>query len=181
MRFPFERQRGMRRTSFDTSDSVSGFGDIVFTTKYLLQKESDTLPGLRPLLYLKLPTADDDKALSTGEFDIGGGIGIFKWFGPWFTFAEGRYIFQGSNADLGLKDFATLEGEMGYQLTEKLFPSLSLWWSSSPADDASELIEAKFKGTYWIADDVHLEGYLGKGLTSTSADFGAGLAIFFSF
>jgi hypothetical protein len=181
MRFPFERQRGLQRTSFNTSDSVSGFGDISFTTRYLLQKESNTLPGLRPLLYLKLPTADDDKALGTGEFDIGGGIGIFKWFGPWFTFAEGRYIFQGSNADLGLKDFATLEGEIGYQLTGKLFPSLSLWWSSAPADDSSELMEAKFKGTYWIDEDVHLEGYLGKGLTSTSADFGAGLAIFLSF
>jgi hypothetical protein len=181
MRFPFERRSGMRRTTFTTNDSVSGIGDTSFTAKYLLKKESDTLPGLRPLLYLKFPTGDEDKALGTGEFDIGGGIGIFKWFGPWFTFAEGRYIFQGSNEDFGLKDFGTLEGEVGYQLTEKFFPSFSLWWSSPPADDASELIEARLKGTYWLDDSVHLEGYLGTGLTSTAADFGTGLTLFFSF
>jgi hypothetical protein len=133
------------------------------------------------LLYLKLPTGNEDKALGTGEFDIGGGIGIFKWFGRWYTFAEGRYIFQGSNAALGLKDFGTLEGEIGYPLTKKFSPSFSLWWASSPADNGSALAEARLKGTYRIDNATALEGYLGTGLTGTSADFGAGLAIFFSF
>jgi hypothetical protein len=181
MRFPFERRSGMRRTSFNTSDSVSGLGDISLTAKYLVLEETETGPALRPLLYVKFPTADEDKALGTGEFDIGGGVGVSKWFGPWFTFGEGRYIFQGSNADLGLKDFATLEGQVGYQVSQAFFPSLSMWWSSAPADDASDLAEARLKGIYWIADDIRLEGYLGTGLTSSAADFGAGLAVFLSF
>jgi len=181
MRFPFERRQGMRRTSFSTNDSVSGIGDSPFTAKYLLKKESKTFPGLIPLLYLKFPTGDKDKALGTGEIDIGGGLGIFKSFGPWSTSAEGRYIFQGSNEDFGLKDFATLEGDIGYQATEKFFPSLSLWWSSAPADEASDLMEAKLKGNYLIAQNVHLEGYLAKGLTSNAEDFGAGLNLTFGF
>jgi hypothetical protein len=182
-RVPFGRRGGMRQTatSSDPNASVSGIGDVTLTAMYLLQKESGTLPGLRPLLYLKLPTGNEDKALGTGEFDIGGGIGIFKWFGRWYTFAEGRYIFQGSNDALGLKDFGTLEGEIGYPLTKKFSPSFSLWWASSPADDASALAEARLKGTYRIDNATALEGYLGTGLTDTSADFGAGLAIFFSF
>ena len=181
MRFPFERRQGMRRTSFSTNDSVSGIGDSSFTTKYLLKKESKTLPGFIPLLYLKFPTGDEDKALGTGEFDIGGGLGIFKSFGPWSTSAEGRYIFQGSNSDFGLKDYGTLEGEISYKLTERFFPSFSLWWSSAPADDASALAEARLKGTYWLDKSVHLEGYLGKGLTNTTADFGVGLNLIFGF
>lgn len=181
MRFPFERHRGMRITGFDTSDSVSGLGDISLTAGYLLRQESDTLPSVRPLLYLKFPTADEDEGLGTGEFDVGAGIGAAKWFGPWYTFGEGRYIFQGSNSELGLKDYATLEGEVGYRLSPKFLPSVSLWWSSAPADDSSDLVEARLNGTYRATDDVTLEGYLGTGLSSGTADFGAGLAVFYSF
>jgi len=181
MRFPFERHMGMRQTSFDTGDSQSGLGDISLTAGYLLVQASEYLPSVRPLLYLKFPTADEDKGLGTGEFDVGAGIGAAKWFGPWYTFAEARYIFQGSNSDLGLKDYATAEGEAGYRLTQRFLPTISLWWSAPPADDASDLVEARLKEKYWMTDDVYLEGYLGKGLSDGTADIGAGLAAFFSF
>jgi len=180
-RFPFERHEGMRQTSFNTSDSESGLGDISLTAGYILRPGTETLPSLRPLIYLKFPTADEDKGLGTGEFDIGAGLGASQWFGLWYAFAEGRYIFQGSNSDLGLKDYGTLEGELGYRVTERFLPTVSLWWSSPPADDSSDLVEARINGTYWIADDTYLEGYLGKGLSSESADFGAGLAVFHRF
>lgn len=181
MRYPFEQHMGRRQTSFDTSDSVSGLGDVTLTTGYLLLKGNETRPSVRPLLYLKFPTADEDEGLGTGEFDIGAGVGISRWFGRCYTFAEGRYIFQGSNSDLGLKDYATLEGETGYRLTERFLPTISLWWSTPPADDASDLVEARLNGRYWATDDISLEGYLGTGLSSASADFGAGLTVFYSF
>jgi hypothetical protein len=91
------------------------------------------------------------------------------------------YSHVGSNSDLGLKDYATLEGEAGYRLTERFLPTISLWWSAPPADDASNLMEARLKGTYRMADDVSLEGYLGTGLSDGAADFGAGLAVFYRF
>ncbi|HKL48249.1 MAG TPA: transporter [Desulfuromonadales bacterium] len=181
MRFPFERRTDTRRTSFDSSDSVSGLGDISLTAGYLLMKESKASPGVRPLLYLKFPTADEDEGLGTGEFDVGTGLGVSKWFGRWYTFAEGRYIFQGSNDELGLEDYATLTAESGYRMTRNFLPSISLWWSSAPADDASDIAEARLNGTYWLSDDVSLQGYLGKGLTETAADFGAGVAVYYSF
>ncbi len=114
----------MRRTSFDTSESQSGLGDITLTAGYIILQESQTLPAVRPLIYLKFPTADEDEGLGTGEFDVGGGLGAVKWFGRWYTFAEGRYIFQGSNSDLGLKDYGTLEGEAGYRLTDRFLPTV---------------------------------------------------------
>lgn len=180
-RFPFERRSDTRRTSFDSSDSVSGLGDISLTAGYLLLKESEASPGVRPLLYLKFPTADEDEGLGTGEFDVGAGIGVSKWFGRWYTFAEGRYIFQGSNDELGLDDYATLTAESGYRMTRNFLPSISLWWSSAPADDASDIAEARLNGTYWLSEDVSLQGYIGKGLTKTAADFGAGMAVYYNF
>lgn len=181
MRFPFEHRRGMRQVPFDTTDSESGLGDISLTAGYIVLQGDETLPSVRPLLYLKFPTADEDKGLGTGEFDVGAGVGAVKWFDRWYTFAEGRYIFQGSNSDFGLKDYATLEGEAGYRVNERFLPTISLWWSTPPADDASDLVEARLKGIYWTAGGVPLEGYVGTGLSSGTADFVAGLTAFFSF
>lgn len=181
MRVPFERHGGMRRTAFNVEDSVSGPGDISLTVGYLVVQGNETLPNVRPLLYLKFPTADEDKGLGTGESDMGAGLGVSKWFGLWYAFAEGRYIFQGSNSTLGLKDYTTLKGETGYRVTERFLPTISLWWSSPPSDAATDTVEARINGTYWLSDDFSLEGYLGKGLSSTSADFGAGAALFYHF
>lgn len=183
MRFPTGRESGsgMTPSGVNASSSQSGLGDTTLTAGYLLQKESSSLPAIRPLFYLKFPTGDEDKGLGTGEFDLGGGVGVSKWFGLWYTFAEGRYIFQGSNSDLGLKDYATLEGEAGYRVNDRFLPSIDLWYSTAPADDSSNQLEARLKGKYWISDAVRLDGYLGKGLTSQTADFTAGAAISYSF
>ncbi len=183
MRFPTGRGGGggMMQSGVNASSSQSGLGDTTLTAGYLLQKESDTLPAVRPLLYLKFPTGDEDKGLGSGEFDLGAGIGASKWFGPWYTFAEGRYIFQGSNSTLGLKDYATLEGEAGYRMNRRFLPSFDLWYSTAPSDAASDQVEARLKGKYWVSDAVRLDGYLGKGLTSQAADFTVGGAVFYSF
>jgi len=181
MRFPTGHGGGMMAGGTNASSSQSGLGDTTLTVGYLLQHESADLPAVRPLLYLKFPTGDEDKGLGTGEFDLGAGIGASKWFGPWYTFAEGRYIFQGSNSTLGLKDYATVEGEAGYRMSRRFLPSFDLWCSTAPSDSASTQVEARLKGKYWLADDIRLDGYLGRGLSSDSADFEAGVAVFYSF
>ena len=183
MRFSTDRESGsgMTPSGVNASSSQSGLGDTTLTAGYLLQKESASLPAIRPLLYLKFPTGDEDKGLGTGEFDLGAGVGVSKWFGPWFTFAEGRYISQGSNSDLGLKDYATLEGEVGYRVNNRFLPSFDLWYSTAPADDSSDQLEARLKGKYWVSDTVSLDGYVGKGLTSQTANFTVGAAVSYSF
>lgn len=185
MRFSTQRGRrgGMQGTSstLNVDQSQSGLGDISLTMGYVIQQETKTLPALRPLLYLKFPTADADKGLGTGEFDLGIGLGAVKWFGRWYTFAEGRYVFQGSNADLGLKNYATLEVEGGRPVTDSFLPTVSLWWSSSPSDTSPNLLEARLNGKYWVSDRISLKGYLGTGLSDASPDFDMGAAVYYSF
>jgi hypothetical protein len=183
MRFPTRRggTGGMGGGSFDSQASQSGLGDITLTTGYVILKEGPSNPALRPLLYLKLPTADKDKGLGTGEFDVGVGLGAVKWFDPWYTFAEIRHVFQGDNATLGLKDYTTLEGAVGYRVGERFLPSLDLWWSSAPSDDASQQLEARLKGKYWLSDVIAVEGHIGTGLADGSPDFTLGGAVYYSF
>lgn len=187
MRFATSRSTGAGQgrmgaaSTFDTQASQSGLGDITLTTGYVILKEGPRNPALRPLLYLKFPTADENKGLGTGEFVIGVGLGAVKWFDPWYTFAEARHVFQGSNATLGLKDYTTLEGAVGYRIGERFLPTLDLWWSSAPADAASEQLELRLKGRYWLSETISMEGYLAKGLTDGSPDVGVGGALYYSF
>ncbi len=181
MRFSMQRTSTHRRPSFNLDKSQSGLGDITLTMGYALLPETQTRPLVRPVLYLKFPTGDEDKGLGTGEFAAGPGLGFSMWMGTGYVFGEGRYIFQVSNSDIGLKDYGTLEGEVGYLVGSNLFPSFDLWYASAPSDDSSDMVEAKLKAKYRISDDWHAEGYLLKGLTNSTADFGLGASIFYSF
>ena len=69
-------------TSNRRDSSESGLGDITLTGGYILVEESQRMPRIRPTLYLKIPTADEDKGLGTGEFDFGPGLTLGKWLKP---------------------------------------------------------------------------------------------------
>ena len=181
VRFSMARTSRRMRPGFNLDQSQSGLGDITLTTGYGLLQETATRPLVRALLYLQFPTGDENKGLGTGELAAGPGLSVSKWFQQWNVYGETRYIFQGSNSDIGLKDYLTLDGEVGYALNRYVLPSIALWYATAPSDDSSDLLEARFKVKYKISDELLAEGYLLKGLSNNSADFGLGASISYSF
>ena len=181
MRFSMARTSRRMRPGFNLDQSQSGLGDITLTTGYGLLPETATRPLVRALLYLQFPTGDENKGLGTGELAAGPGLSVSKWFQQWNVYGETRYIFQGSNSDIGLKDYLTLDGEVGYALNRYVLPSIALWYATAPSDDSSDLLEARLKVKYKISDELLAEGYLLKGLSNSSADFGLGASISYSF
>jgi hypothetical protein len=59
-----------------------GIGDVAISAKALLYEEGTWMPALAGRLALKLPTADSDRALGSGEVDIGLGIALERTLGP---------------------------------------------------------------------------------------------------
>ena len=88
-----------------TNQSESGLGDITLKVGYILLPEKDYLPQVRPIAFVKFPTADKNKALGTGEFDEGFSVEVSKWFGDWNPFAEAGYTVQGKSSQLALKNY----------------------------------------------------------------------------
>lgn len=166
---------------YDTNHSASGLGDITLTGGYILVPESADVPQIRPLVYVKFPTADKNEGLGTGEFDFGGGLSLSKWVGPWNLYGEGRYITQGSNDALGLKDYVTYEGDLGYAISRYLFPQVVIWGASAPADNSSSLLEAKLVLNYRWSPVAGGSVYVLKGLATGSPDYGLGLSFFRNF
>lgn len=178
---PGHGDAGTSTTSTNLSDSQSGLGDITLTASYILLDEQGKLPLVRPLLYAKFPTADEDDGLGTGEFDYGGGLGVAKWFGKWSTYLEGMYILPGSTGNFDPDNYWTYLFSTSYRLTDTLRPGASLSGGTAAFDEASDPLEAKLKLSYWASDRASLGGYLAKGLSDASPDFGAGIFGFVSF
>ena len=155
--------------------SQQGLGDLTLTAGYALVTESPRLPLLRSIVYLKFPTADPDRGLGTGAFDVGGGVSLGKTFGAWSGYAETTYVVVGTTDRYQPKNYWTYLASAAYQLSERLTSGLELSGATSAFDAGNAALEVQWKLNYWPVPRGGFGGYLAKGLSDGSADYGAGL------
>lgn len=172
----------MSTAAADRSDrSQSGVGDLIARAGYLLVPEGELIPGIRPYLLVKFPTADEDKALGTGAFDGAFAVELFKRLGNWYSFAEAGYTLQGKSSLLPLKNYLSFNAGAGRSFGENFLPLLIVKGSTAPIEGSSDLLELRLKLKYLATAQTGIEGYLTKGITRNSPDYGSGLAIFYDF
>ncbi|MDA8429905.1 MAG: transporter [Geobacteraceae bacterium] len=172
---------GMSSSSAGTNQSEGGLGDITLRLGYVLVPEKESMPQIRPMAFVKFPTADKNKSLGTGEFDEGLSVEVSKWFGNWNPFTEVGYTIQGRSAQLALKNYVTYNAGAGYQVTERFRPILFIKGSSPPADGTSSLLEVRLKLDYQVTNHTGIDAYISKGVTTNSPDYGTGLSVYFDF
>lgn len=161
--------------------SASGVGDVTAKAGYVLVQEGETLPRIRPYLFVKFPTGDKDRALGTGAFDEGAAVEFFKQLGNWYNFAEIGYTFQGNSSVLPLKDYLSFNAGTGYAVTDKLLPMLIVKTSTAPVSGGSDLLETRLKIRYLATSNTGIDAYAGKGWTRNSPDFTSGLSFNYDF
>jgi hypothetical protein len=172
---------GTSPSTTGTNQSESGLGDITLRVGYIAVPEKESLPQIRPMAFVKFPTADKDKSLGTGAFDEGFAIEISKWFGNWNPFAEAGYTVQGKSARLALRNYMAYNAGVGYQVAENLRPILLIKGTTPPADGASSLLEVRLKLKFQATKQTGIDGYVSKGITTNSPDYGTGLSVYFDF
>lgn len=161
--------------------SRSGMGDMQLKAAYILLSEKEMTPQLKTTAFIKFPTADKNQALGTGEFDEGVALELSKWIGATNVFAEGGYVFQGKAEGYYLRNYFAWNAGAAYQLTDKLAPLFYLKGTSPPADGVDSLLEARIKVKYQLTDHSGMEGYLAKGITQSSPNYGGGMAFIYDF
>ena len=70
------------RVAVQGGSGALGIGDIALSAKALLRDEGTWAPAVAGRFALKLPTGDDERALGSGEVDVGLGVVLEKSFGP---------------------------------------------------------------------------------------------------
>lgn len=167
--------------SSSTGQPEKGLGDITLKLGYLLLPERFSSPQLRTTVFVKFPTADEDRYLGTGEFDEGVAVEVSKWFGDWNPFAEAGYVLQGRSERFALKNYLAYNAGFGYQVSGNFRPLLLVKGGTSPAEGVGGLLEARVKLKYQTTRSIGMEGYLAKGLTTDSPDYGAGVTVYHDF
>jgi hypothetical protein len=181
MRVPMQTSSGTSTSGMgggggtsSTTTSQSGPGDISLTTGYILITEMTARPMIRPLVYLKIPTADKDKGLGTGAFDAGAGLSIAKGFNAWTLYAETLYILPGSSADYKPDNYWTYLGSIHYQLSRRTGYGVAVSGSTAAFSGNDDALEVRLKTDYQLSETQSIGAYVGKGLSDSSADFAAG-------
>ena len=167
---------GMDGGTVTSNDSQSGLGDSSLTAGYILRHETESTPMFRPLVYVKMPTGDEDKGLGSGAFDFGGGLSVGKGFGDWFTYVEAMYVVPGTTSSFNPEDYWTYLMSASYSLTERLAYGVDLAGATAAFDGGDDALYVEFNVNYWTSQQGSIGGYVAKGLSDSTADYMIGLS-----
>jgi hypothetical protein len=158
-------------------DSAAGLGDIVLKGWYYLLDDPGLdapWPSLRPFAQVKLPTADEDRNLGTGETDFGLGVEFEKQFGAWFLLGDVGYTFVGGD------DFRDRPGAgigAGVDVSRSVTLMAALNWKGAVASGRDDSVELVGSSVIRLGKSTRFMPSLIIGLTDGSPDFGAGFEI----
>lgn len=171
---------GSRPLSSATTDS--GLGDIILRGRYYLVEESDIVPLVALTGRVKMPTADADRGLGTGEFDEGAGMELTKTLmDRWLAFLDGGYTIIGDAPGTNFNNQWWYDVGVGYDVTDTF--NISLFYEEYRAlvatvNNPRDLLAL----THYVASNaVHLTGSLLVGLSNGAPNYGVGAGIRFRF
>ena len=114
-------------TPQSTASSSSGLGDVILRGRYYLIEESSVIPLIAVTARVKMPTADADAGLGTGEFDGGVGLELTKKLSDrWTGFLDGGYNFIGDPPGVEFRNQWWYDIGAGYDVNKKV--NLSLYY-----------------------------------------------------
>ena len=91
-----------------------------------------------------------------------------------------HYLLDTFHGDLAMS-LAAYNAGVGYQVADSLRPILLIKGSTPPAAGTSSLLEARLKLKCQLTTQTGIDGYIAKGITTNSPDFGAGLSVYYDF
>ena len=164
-----------------TSSTEKGWGDLTLSGAYLGYYDKVSGLGISGKIKIKLPVADEDKGLGTGETDYSMQLDPFKVVGDTTWFGSVGYKVYG---DTDTTDYNNVfYASVG--AIEKLNPALNLGLGltgrQKVTDTGAPKKEAFLFGSYKISTIDTVNFHVIKGFSDASPDWGAGLNYSHSF
>ena len=164
-----------------TRTTEEGLGDIIASATYNLLPPTESGFIFDVGGKIKLPTADEDDNLGTGETDYSLQGDLYKTIGRWTALTTLGYRWLGDPSGFDLKN--GIFGTVGaiYKFTDNTSGGLLFDYrerSSSGSESLREL--TAYVGTK-LTPDLRLQLYAITGFSDSSADWGVGTAITYGF
>lgn len=148
----------------------SGIGDSTFAVTYQMDRLSETGPFIDFRLDLKIPTADRDRGLGTGEADYSTQIDISQNYGNSVLFGTFGYTFRGkTDFYAGLEDSAYVQLGIAKPLASRWNVGIFYDFRESASTFSAEIHELVPYFSYQISDSWSFTGLTAFGFTQASA------------
>ncbi len=156
----------------------SGLGDVVGSVGYTFDLTPETYLDVTGKI--KLPTADEDKGLGTGETDYTVNTEITQEIGKAHVYGSAGYKFVGTNSTLNLDDSLILGVGAGTKIGEETTVGASYDWRES-ASGGENPSEASAYLSHNITRQISAQVYGVTGFSDASPDLGGGMMIGYKF
>jgi hypothetical protein len=151
--------------------SASGIGDAFVNLSYRLLEENEAMPGVSLHAGVKLPTADENKGLGTGELDYQMGVGLGKGIGRWFLSGGLDYNILGDPEYYDLDNYISGYTSVATQVLDNMEVSLQLSAAQAVTDVSDDSLALGIGMNYFLEKYGMVSAGLQKGLTDGSPDY----------
>lgn len=151
----------------------SGLGDVLVKGRYNVVAQAEQRPFVDLVARLKLPTADEDKGLGTGETDVGIGTELAKRFmkdNMWF--ADFSYTFIGDPPDMDYDNRIAVELGLGHDFLPALMGCVFYDYRSAISPGSDDAHSVSLLANYKVTDQVRTYAMVDLGLSDGAADYG---------
>ncbi len=153
----------------------SGLGDIWTEAKYRF-RGAGAAPDVSPYLKIKLGTASRTNRLGTGKNDFEPGVALDWVVGrTLFPFLQFGYRMVGSPTGYNLRDVATYEGGLTYQVVEKNFVTAMFSGHQATQAGFANTADLLVAWNYYVSPGSGFQVYVDKGLSNGSPNYGVGV------
>lgn len=163
------------------SGTEEGLGDVVLESTYSIPPFARYAPYVEVGGRLKLPTADDDRGLGTGQFDVTPEVELSWTLGRWTPYAGAGFRILGDPSGTTYHDGFLANVGLTALLGDLLEPGLFFYWKESASAGGEDSAEALpvlriHAGEHWTVDS-----YVSIGFTDSAPDVGSGAQVHYEF
>ncbi|HEY0634606.1 MAG TPA: hypothetical protein VGE00_04410 [Gammaproteobacteria bacterium] len=160
-------------TTTNSTTTESGLGDVTLRGSVDLVEEGDIAPWVGFTLKAKLATADENKFLGTGENDYAAQLELAK--GRVDGYVGYKYLGDPSYVDFNNVAYGALA--VTFTQASKTFYTIEGYTEQAAIDGGDPKQELSLILDHRLTARQRLSGYVFKGFTDASPDWGAGLAL----
>ncbi|OGR98547.1 MAG: hypothetical protein A2016_00470 [Elusimicrobia bacterium GWF2_62_30] len=170
--------RSSDRNAAATASKASGLGDIMLRGTYNLKQDGPGSCALALAGKLKLPSADEDKGLGTGEMDEGAGLEFAKEINSWTLLADGYYTIIGDPAGVEYNNQVSLDLGFYAPLRENLGLTVMYETQSALVDGNADPRSLSGTLSYAVPEGMQISCGVALGMSDGSPALGlsAGLS-----
>jgi hypothetical protein len=159
----------------------AGLGDIIVQASYAYIPDNLLLPVVELTAKFKIPTADEDESLGTGEADYILQINLFQSLGNFSPYFSVNYRFVGDSPDFALHNAWFVSLGAGYLFAPNFSAGISYDWRQSATPGYGDSHELVPYVSFRFARRFQIGPYLVIGLSQNAPDIGVGTQLAVSF